>query len=96
MANSNLIHNFTANAWLRQGQPRLWLQLATASALFILSLSPLRVNAADEFDDYEAGIDDIQQAIKNGESTCEGVVRAYIERAKAYNGSCTALVTEHG
>jgi amidase len=44
----------------------------------------------------EATIDDIHAAIKSGEVTCEGVVRAYIERARAYNGICTALVTPDG
>src|SRR5688572_11468956 len=41
----------------------------------------------------EATIDGIHAAIKSGEITCQGVVRAYVERARAYNGICTALVT---
>ena len=44
----------------------------------------------------EATIDDIHRAIKSGEITCQGVVQAYIDRAKAYNGVCTALVTADG
>ena len=28
--------------------------------------------------------------------TCTGIVQAYIDRAKAYNGTCTALVTKDG
>ena len=35
-------------------------------------------------------------AIKAGQTTCQEVVQAYIERAKAYNGTCTALVTADG
>jgi amidase len=97
MVNScNSIQNRATDDQHRQWRPRRWLQSAMASALFILSLSPAMVNAADEFNVYEAGVDDIQQAIQSGAATCEGVVRAYIERAKAYNGACTALVTEHG
>ena len=44
----------------------------------------------------EASITDIQDAIRSGRTTCEDVVRAYIARAKAYNGVCTALVTRDG
>ncbi|MES2605716.1 MAG: amidase family protein [Pseudomonadota bacterium] len=68
----------------------------SASVLLTVFLSPAMVNAADEFNVYEAGIDDIQQAIQSGATTCQGVVQAYIDRAKAYNGVCTALVTEDG
>ena len=41
----------------------------------------------------EASIQSIQAAIQSGETTCQQVVQAYIDRAKAYNGVCTALVT---
>ncbi len=44
----------------------------------------------------EATIADVHAAIKSGETTCKGVVEAFIERAKAYNGVCTALVTKDG
>jgi amidase len=44
----------------------------------------------------EASIEDIQKAIRSGQITCEQVVQAYFSRAKAYNGSCTALVTRDG
>jgi len=44
----------------------------------------------------EATIADIQNAIKAGQISCQGVVQAYIDRAKAYNGTCTALVTKDG
>jgi amidase len=44
----------------------------------------------------EATIESIHAAIQSGETTCAGVVRAYIERAKAYNGVCTSLVTADG
>ncbi len=44
----------------------------------------------------EASITDIQSAIKSGRATCQGVVQAYLERAKAYNGACTALITNDG
>lgn len=44
----------------------------------------------------EATIADVHSAIQDGQITCKGLVQAYIERAKAYNGVCTALVTKDG
>lgn len=44
----------------------------------------------------ETTIDDIHDAIRAGEVSCEQVVRGYLERARAYNGTCTALVTADG
>ena len=49
-----------------------------------------------EFHIEEATIQDLHRAIQNGQTTCEGIVRAYLDRAKAYNGTCTALVTRDG
>jgi amidase len=49
-----------------------------------------------EFRVEEASITDIQNAIRAGRTTCQGVVQAYMERAKAYNGACTALITKDG
>jgi amidase len=44
----------------------------------------------------EATIDELHQAIKAGQTTCVAVVRHYIERARAYNGVASMLVTEDG
>jgi amidase len=44
----------------------------------------------------EATIDELHAAIKAGETTCIAVVRHYIERARAYNGVASLLVTEDG
>jgi Asp-tRNA(Asn)/Glu-tRNA(Gln) amidotransferase A subunit family amidase len=44
----------------------------------------------------EATISDIHKAIQAKEITCQGLVQAYINRAAAYNGVCTQLVTEDG
>jgi hypothetical protein len=57
-------------------------------ARFSLSKNPFHLE--------EATITDIQNAIKGGQISCRGVVQAYIDRAKAYNGTCTALVTKDG
>ncbi|HZF30959.1 MAG TPA: amidase family protein, partial [Gammaproteobacteria bacterium] len=44
----------------------------------------------------EATVESIHAAIRSGQTTCRQVVEAYVERARAYNGVCTALVTEDG
>ncbi len=44
----------------------------------------------------ETSIASIQAAIQDGSTTCQQVAQAYINRAKAYNGICTALVTADG
>ena len=44
----------------------------------------------------EATIESIHAAITSGETSCRAIVEAYINRAKAYNGVCTALVTRDG
>ena len=51
---------------------------------------------ADLFELEEASIAGIHAAIRSGETTCAEVVQGYIERARAYNGMCTALVTPDG
>jgi amidase len=52
--------------------------------------------AAAKFQVEEATIEGIHNAIKSGQITCTNVVRAYIARAKTYNGVCTRLVTANG
>jgi Asp-tRNA(Asn)/Glu-tRNA(Gln) amidotransferase A subunit family amidase len=44
----------------------------------------------------EATIASTHAAIQAGRTSCREVVQAYIDRAKAYNGICTALVTPDG
>jgi amidase len=44
----------------------------------------------------EATIEDLHAAILGGETTCVAVVKQYIERARAYNGVASLLVTEDG
>ena len=52
--------------------------------------------SAQGFQIEEATIGGIQRAIRAGETTCVQVVEAYVERARAYNGICTQLVTADG
>ena len=44
----------------------------------------------------EATIADLHRAIRDGTTTCAAVVRQYIERARAYNGVASMLVTQDG
>ena len=42
----------------------------------------------------DATIADVHRAIEEGQITCQGLVQAYSNRARAYNGTCNELVTE--
>jgi amidase len=67
------------------------LTIFTAMALMLLPAL-----AQGQFRIEEASITDVHNAIKSGQTSCRAVVQAYIARAKAYNGTCTALVTADG
>ena len=51
---------------------------------------------APPFHLLEATISDVHTAIRSGQITCRGLVQAYENRAKAYNGVSNALVTPDG
>jgi amidase len=77
----------------RSGRPSMRLAMAT----LLLALAPgLVFGQHKKFHLEEATIAETQRAIQDGEITCQGIVQAYINRAKAYNGMCTALVTKDG
>src|SRR3984893_19500666 len=44
----------------------------------------------------EARIEGLHQAIRTGRTTCLAVIRHYTERARAYSGVASMLVTEDG
>jgi amidase len=66
--------------------------LATLAA----TVAPGVASAADKFQLEEATIAGIHDAIKSGQITCKGLVQAYMDRVKAYDGVCTNLVTSNG
>jgi len=68
------------------------------AAIAVRSVRPARVDAQRRggFEVEEATIAGIHAAITSGATTCRAVVQAYLDRAKAYNGVCTALVTAEG
>lgn len=70
-----------------------------AAAITLMAYSAMagaQPAAGTAFAVEESGIDDVQAAITEGRTTCAGVVEAYLERVRAYNGVCTSLVTEDG
>jgi len=50
----------------------------------------------EKFDIEEITNKQLHTAIQNGETTCVQTVQSYIDRARAYNGACTVLVTPDG
>jgi len=70
---------------------RLLIVLAAAA----VPLAP-RLASAQAFTVEETTIAELHDAIRSGATTCEAVVQSYLERARAYNGMCTALVTRDG
>src|SRR5262245_45602081 len=69
-----------------------WLMMSA----FLLVIRPGPALGQGQFHLQEATIADIHNAIQTGQITCQGLVQAYVNRAKAYNGMCTALVTKDG
>jgi amidase len=69
-------------------QQRLLASLCLAGSLFSSAHAAFQVE--------ESTIAGVHKAIQAGEVTCKGVVQAYFDRVKAYNGTCTALVTKDG
>jgi Asp-tRNA(Asn)/Glu-tRNA(Gln) amidotransferase A subunit family amidase len=75
------------------------LAFATACGAIVtvtLNHTPAAAQSARPFQVEEATIAGIHAAIASGQATCTAVVQAYIDRARAYNGVCTALVTADG
>ena len=70
--------------------------LASLPALLLASRLTAEQSAPRPFRVEEATIADVHRAIQDGSTTCRTVVQTYIERARAYNGTCTQLVTRDG
>jgi amidase len=66
------------------------------TAVLVLLANSLALGQTKRFQIEELTINGLHRAIQNGETTCKQVVQAYIDRARAYNGMCTALVTKDG
>ena len=73
--------------------------LLGAGALFLLpaiAAAQPETSRSEPFRIEEATIEGIHRAIQDGRINCQGLVQAYVERAGAYNGACTQLVTLDG
>jgi amidase len=71
--------------------------VATLAGGILFAFAPgLAAGQEKGFRVEETTIKNLHRAIQQGETTCKAVVQAYIERVKAYNGMCTALVTKDG
>lgn len=72
-------------------------ELRAAAAVLLLLFAP-RVTLAQtrSFRVEEASIADLHKAIQRGQATCRQIVQAYVDRVRAYNNACTALVTKDG
>ncbi|MDY6945744.1 MAG: amidase family protein [Pseudomonadota bacterium] len=75
---------------------RYVLSVHGAALALVLSLGHAAAAAPGKFQVEEASIADVHAAIQSGAVTCKSIVQAYVERARAYNGVCTKLVTADG
>ena len=80
----------TTGRWLL-----LALVLTTCAAASTWLVPPVRAQQ-EPFRIEEATIDAMHNAIRQGQITCQGVVQQYLDRAKAYNGVPSALMTADG
>ena len=70
---------------------------ATAFLLIAaVAVAQPETGASEPFRIEEATIEGIHRAIQGGRISCQSVVQAYVDRARAYNGACTQLVTLDG
>ena len=73
------------------------MSVARTASIVVIVLSAIGAGEAyaqTPFHLLEATIPDVHRAIHEGQVTCRGLVQAYLNRARAYNGTCNTLVTE--
>jgi hypothetical protein len=74
--------------------------LRAKNAFFVIAVMLVTTQTGhsqqSRFHVQEATIDDVHRAIRSGQITCHGLVRLYLNRAKAYNGVSNMLVTQDG
>src|SRR5215469_3403561 len=73
----------------------LYFPMMLAGSLSLFGFKPAfgqaPTDAQWKFHLEEARIEDVHRAIKLGQITCQGVVQAYINRIRAYDGACVEL-----
>ena len=82
--------------WKMTKRNQIILASVLGSVLFLPTLTPVFGQQRANFQLVEATIEDIHNAIKTDQITWQELVQLYINRAKAYNGVCTLLITEDG
>ncbi|MGK0298110.1 MAG: amidase [Gammaproteobacteria bacterium] len=65
-------------------------------SLYTLLLLVCSPTLSDDFKIEEVTIKELHSAIKDGSTTCQQIVQSYMDRIRAYNGACTALITKDG
>jgi amidase len=85
--------------WILPAGPRRWIAAGGVITIAALLLSGRSVGQAQggwRFHLQEATIADVHRAIRDGQISCRQLVQAYVNRAKAFNGVATRLVTKDG
>src|SRR5262245_3142962 len=88
-----------ARGWLRSCAALLFVSsgaLAPTACSRPADVNAQETSAPAPFRIEEATIASVHNAITSGQTTCRAVVQAYLDRARAYNGVCTALITADG
>jgi amidase len=62
----------------------------------VLTIAHTPLLAQGTFGVEESTIEGVHRAIQSGATTCKSIVQSYVDRARAYNGICTRLVTKDG
>lgn len=75
---------------------RIWIAVWICTALPGLAAAAQAATEQRPFRIEEATIADLHRAITAGTTTCSSIVQSYVQRARAYNGVCTRLVTKDG
>jgi amidase len=75
---------------------RSWRHLMMATLLVAAIAVSLPVFSQGTFAVEESTIEGVHRAIQSGATTCKKIVQSYVDRARAYNGICTRLVTKDG
>lgn len=82
--------------WSKRQQRTLLRSTQKLAILLAAAPASVLLSQTTGFHVEESSIMEIQHAIQAGQTSCKKVVEAYIARAKAYNGACTALLTKDG
>jgi amidase len=85
-----------ASSELTRCAQRSWRPLMLATWVVAVISVSLPVFSQGSFAVEESTIEGVHRAIQSGATTCKKIVQSYVDRARAYNGICTRLVTKDG